>query len=135
MSNFGPKPWTDPFGKISILRPFELLVFVAQKGVLFFLQYLTTHCPGLYCLRIKRWKNGQLWTNPFAKISILQLLELLVIIASKGYKPWNILPKIKKMEKRTILDKNHGLTPFQNSFMRYVRLHITRVIDVCGVSL
>ena len=29
MANFGPKPWVNPFGKISIFRLFELLVFIA----------------------------------------------------------------------------------------------------------
>ena len=27
--NFGPKPWVNPFGKISIFGLFELLVFIA----------------------------------------------------------------------------------------------------------
>ena len=26
---FGPNPWVNPFGKMSILRLFELLVFIA----------------------------------------------------------------------------------------------------------
>ena len=26
---FGPKPWVNPFGKMSIFRLFELLVFIA----------------------------------------------------------------------------------------------------------
>ena len=30
---FGPKPWLNPFRKMSIFRPFELVVFIAQKGV------------------------------------------------------------------------------------------------------
>ena len=29
MAIFGPKPWVNPFGKISIFRLFELLVFIA----------------------------------------------------------------------------------------------------------
>ena len=33
MASFGPKPWVNPFGKTSIFRHFELLVFIAQKGV------------------------------------------------------------------------------------------------------
>ena len=36
MAIFGPKPWVNPFGKISIFRLFELLVFIAQKGVFSF---------------------------------------------------------------------------------------------------
>ena len=33
MAIFGPKPWVNPFGKMSIFRSFELLVFIPQKGV------------------------------------------------------------------------------------------------------
>ena len=29
MANFGPKPWTNPFGKMSIFRLFQLVVFIA----------------------------------------------------------------------------------------------------------
>ena len=36
MANFGPKPWTNPFGKMSILQLFELLVFIVEKDVFFF---------------------------------------------------------------------------------------------------
>ena len=32
MAVFGPKPWVNPFGKMSNFRLFELLVFIAQKG-------------------------------------------------------------------------------------------------------
>ena len=33
---FGQKPWVNPFRKMSIFRPFELLAFIAQKGVFSF---------------------------------------------------------------------------------------------------
>ena len=36
MAIFGPKPWVNPFGKMSIFRRFELLVFIAYKGVFSF---------------------------------------------------------------------------------------------------
>ena len=36
MAIFGPKPWVNPFGKISIFRLFELPVFIALKDVLSF---------------------------------------------------------------------------------------------------
>ena len=29
MAIFGPKPWVNPFGKMSIFRLFELLIFIA----------------------------------------------------------------------------------------------------------
>ena len=33
---FGPKPWVNPLGKMSIFRLFELLVFIAETGVFSF---------------------------------------------------------------------------------------------------
>ena len=37
MAIFGPKPWVNPFGKMSIFRLFEFFVFIAWKGVFSFL--------------------------------------------------------------------------------------------------
>ena len=36
MAIFGPKPWVNPFGKMSIFRILELLVFIAYKGTFMF---------------------------------------------------------------------------------------------------
>ena len=36
MTIFGPKPWVNHFGKMSIFRLFELLVFIVQIGVFSF---------------------------------------------------------------------------------------------------
>ena len=36
MAIFGSKPWVNPFGEKSIFRLFELLVFIALKGVFSF---------------------------------------------------------------------------------------------------
>ena len=36
MAIFGPKPWLNPFGKMSVSRLFELQVFIAYKGVFSF---------------------------------------------------------------------------------------------------
>ena len=36
MAIFGPKPWVNPFGKISNFGLFELFVFIALTGVLSF---------------------------------------------------------------------------------------------------
>ena len=58
MAFFGPKPWVNPFGKMSIFQLFELVVFIAEKGVFFVLEYRKRHFPGLYCLKKKGWKNG-----------------------------------------------------------------------------
>ena len=138
MANFWPKPWTNLCGKMAIFPFFELLVFIAWKGLFFVLEYRKTHFPGLYYLSKKTWKNGQFltktmdlwkngnfssfwsscfyslkrhffvlefqkthfrllyclrkkfgnmanfrpkpWTNPFAKMTIFPLFELLVFI-------------------------------------------------------
>ena len=50
MAMFGPKRWVNCFGKMSIFRLFELLVFIDQKGVLA-LEYPNRHFPALYCLK------------------------------------------------------------------------------------
>ena len=36
MAIFGSKPWVTPFRKMSLFRLFELLVFIAQKGIFSF---------------------------------------------------------------------------------------------------
>ena len=33
MTNFGPKLWVNPFGKMSVFPLFELFVFMGYKGV------------------------------------------------------------------------------------------------------
>ena len=62
MANFGPKPWTNPFGKNSIFRLSQHLVFIAQKGVLS-LQNTIKHIFLAHIALKKRWKNGQFWTK------------------------------------------------------------------------
>ena len=71
MAIFGPKPWDNPFGKMSIFRLFELLVFIAQKSVF--------------------------WLQNIVKDIFLACIAL----------------KKKKMEKWPFLDQNHGLSPFE----------------------
>ena len=62
------------------------------------------------------------WVNPFRKMSIFRLFELVVFIAQKSIFSfqnividifWSILPKKKKLEKWPFLDQNHGLTPLE----------------------
>ena len=49
MANFGPKPWTNPFGKVSIFDIFKFLFLLPRKA--------KTHCPGLDCLKKKKMKK------------------------------------------------------------------------------
>ena len=85
MAIFGPKPWVNPFGKMSIFRFFELLVFIALKSVFFLLEYCKRHFSGLYWLKKKVGKTtifaAKPWRNPFGKMSIFRLFKLLVFIA------------------------------------------------------
>ena len=75
-------------GKMSIFLLFELLVFIALKGVFLVLEYYKRHFPSLYCLKKKVEKMAifrrKPWVNPFGKISIFRLFELLLFIAQKG---------------------------------------------------
>ena len=54
---FGPKPWVNAFGKMSIFRLFELLVFYSVERRFFVLESRKGHFPGLYCPK-KGWKKG-----------------------------------------------------------------------------
>ena len=62
------------------------------------------------------------WVNPFGKMSIFRILELLVFIAYKGAFSFQIIVKVifltysaekKMLEKWAYLDQNHGLTPLE----------------------
>ena len=58
MAIFGPKPWVNPFEKMSIFRLFELL-----ERRFSVLEYRKRHFPSFYCLKKKSWKNGDFWTK------------------------------------------------------------------------
>ena len=53
MAIFGPKPWINPFGKMSIFRVFEPSFFYSLKRCFFVLEYRKRRFPGLYCLKKK----------------------------------------------------------------------------------
>ena len=88
MAIFVPKPWVNPFRKMSSFRLFELLSFIVQKGIFFILEYRKRYFPGLYCIRRKVGKISIFGpipqVNSFGKMSIFRLFELLVFIAQKG---------------------------------------------------
>ena len=118
MAIFGPKPWVNPLGKISSFRLFELLFFIAQKGHFPFQNNVKDIFLGFIAL-IKVEKmvifgpKGKF--NPFGKMSIFRLFEILVFIPQKGDFPFqNIIKDIflpfialkKKLEKWPFLDQN-----------------------------
>ena len=63
------------------------------------------------------------WVNPFGKMAIFRLFELLFSQPRKAFFrsrisktktfSWPILPNKKKLEKWPFLYKNHGLTPLE----------------------
>ena len=126
MTIFGPKPWVNPFGKMSIFRLFELLVFIAQKGVFsfqnivkdIFLAYIASK------EKVDKWpfldKNHGL--APFEKCQFFDFLNFLFLQPRKGFfrsriseKTFSqlILIKKKSFKKYPCLHQNHGLTPLE----------------------
>ena len=89
MAIFGPKPWVNPFRKMSIFRLFELPFFYCLKRHFFVLEYRKRYFSGIYCLQKKNWKNGHFGpkpqVNPYRKMSTFRRFELLVCIAQKGF--------------------------------------------------
>ena len=82
---FGPKPWINPFGKISIFLIFWTSCFYSLKKCFFVLENHKRHFPGLYCSKKKVGKMAifgpKPWVNPFGKMSIFRLFGLHVFIA------------------------------------------------------
>ena len=92
MAIFGPKPWVNPFEKMSIFRPVGTCCFYSLERRFFVLEYRKRHFRGFYCLKKKRWRNGHFfglyclkknvgklaifgpkpWVNPFGKMSIFR---------------------------------------------------------------
>ena len=80
---FGPKPWVKPFAKMSISRLFELVVFIAQKGV-FSLQNFLKDIFVTYIS--EKTKVGKMaifvpkpWVNRFGKMSIFRFSNFLFL--------------------------------------------------------
>ena len=108
MAIFGPKPWVNPFGNMSIFRLFELLVFIAQKGV-FSLQNIVND---IFLAYIALKKNLAKWPfldqnhglTPLEKCQIFHFLNFLFLQPRKAFLrsrtslrifSWPILPQEK----------------------------------------
>ena len=126
MAIFGPNPWVNPFGKMSIFRLLELLVFIAQIGACLFQKTVKDIFLAYIALKKKGGKMAMFGpkpqVNPFGKISIFRLFEVLVFIAQKDvFSFQNIVKEIflayiakkTKFEKWPFLDQNHGLAPLE----------------------
>ena len=84
MAIFGPKPRVTPLEK-SHFFDFKTSCFYSLERCFFVLVYRKRHFPGLYCLKKKVGKivifGSKAWVNPFEKMAIFPLFELLVLIA------------------------------------------------------
>ena len=69
MAIFGPKPWVNPFGKMSIFPIFGTSCFYSLEKRFFVLEYRKKDFPGLYYLKRKVAKiaifGPKPWVNPF----------------------------------------------------------------------
>ena len=72
MAIFGSKPWVNPFGEKSIFRLFELLVFIALKGVFSFYNIVKDIFPPYIAWKKKVGKMAifgpKAWVDPFGKM-------------------------------------------------------------------
>ena len=85
MATFGPKPWVNPFRKMSSFRLFRTLCFYSLEKRFFVVEYHKRHFPGLHCLKKKVGKMATFIpksrVNPFGKMSMFRLFERLVFTA------------------------------------------------------
>ena len=125
MASFGPKPWVNPFGKMSIFLTFITFCFSTLEIRFLLLEYHKTHFPGIYCLkkRLEKWpfldqKRG---ITPLEKCQFFDFLNFLFLWPKKAFSvpeyhkrnfPGTYYPK-KKVGKWPFLDQNHGLTPLE----------------------
>ena len=126
MAIFGPKPWLNRFGKMSIFRLLLTCLFYNIERLFLFLEYHKRHFSGLYCLKKKVEKMAifgpKLWVNPSGKMSVFRLFltcsfyslerRFLSLEYHKRHFPGLYCQK-KKLKKWPFLYENHRLTPLE----------------------
>ena len=89
MAIFGSKPWVNPFGKMSIFRLFEVLVFIAQKGVFSFQNIIKNIFLGYITLEKKVGKmaifGAKPWVNPLERCQFFDFLNFLFLQPRKAF--------------------------------------------------
>ena len=122
MAIFGPKPWVNPFGKMSIFQLFELLLFVSQAGVFSFLNIIKHIFLAYIALKKKLEKWPFLDHNDgltrLEKCRLFDFLNFLFFQPRKAFFrsrisqntfSWPMMPQKKKnLEKWLFFDQNHG---------------------------
>ena len=124
MAIYGPKPWVNHFGKMSIFRLLTSCFYSIERRF-FVLEYCKRHFSGLYCLKKKVGKTAVFGpkprVNPFGKMSIFRPLTscfysvekpFFVLEYRKRHFP-NLFCLKKKIKKWPFFDQNHGLTTLE----------------------
>ena len=125
MAIFGPKPWVNRFGKISIFCFCELCFYSLERRF-FVRQYHKRPFPGLYCLKKKVAKMAIFiptsWVTPLEKCQFSTVWTLcfyslerrfLVLEYNKTHFPGLYCQKKKSRKNGHFFDQNHGLTPLE----------------------
>ena len=129
-----PQPWVNHFEKMEFFDFLNFLLLEPKKVFFrfrissrpfFVLEYSKRHLPGLYCLTKILGKMAILGpkplVNPFGKISIFRLLQLVVFIANTGVFSfqnivkdisWPKLPKKQPFGKVAIFGPKPWVNPF-----------------------
>ena len=127
MAILGPKPWINPFGKMSFFSNFGTSCFYYLERRFFNLDYRKSHFTNLYCRKKNVTKMAifgpKPWVNLFGKMSIFRLFEPQVFIAQKGvFSFYNIVKVIfqayiqyKKVRKTASFGPKRWVNPFGKS--------------------
>ena len=128
MATFGPKAWVNPFGKMSIFRLFEVLVFIAQKGVFSFQNIVKDIFLAYFNKKKKLQQRPLLSKNnrltPLEKHQFFDFLNFLFLLPRKPFFvlkyrkthfPGLICLSKGSWKKGHFQDQNHGLTPLEKS--------------------
>ena len=137
MAIFGPKPWVNSVGKMSIFRLFLTCCFYSLERLFLFLEYHKRHFPGLYCLKkkLEKWPffDQNQGLTPQEKCQFLEFLDFFFFIAQKGvFSFQNIIKDIflayialkKKEEKIAIFGPQPWVNPFG-------KMSIFRIFSTC----
>ena len=134
-----------------MFRLFELLVSIAQKGDFPFQNMVKDIFLAFIAKKSKVGKMAiigpKAWVNPFGKMSIFRLFEILLFIPQKGdFSIQNIVKDIflayiglkSKKEKWPFLDQSHGLTPLEKcqcfDFLKFLFLQPRKAIFLSRIS-
>ena len=136
MAIFGPKPCVNPFGKSSIFRHFELLVFIAQKGIFSFQNIvkviLLTNIAEKKMLEKWPYSDQKHGLTPLEKFKFFDFGNFLFLLPRKQFFQseiskksfsYPIVPNKKMLEKMAILKPKPWVNPFE-------KMSIFRILEL-----